>query len=245
MGYLKKSLRRINKILDDKELPENWNKFVEDSSKSENILVRTSKTTLYCTNCQKEYKYLRKSKNTSKCPFCHQELEVKNWNIRKVEYKKNLILLDKVDEEFIIRIFELKSEYKDKKWERSVAEYGRHFCIENVDLLRQNVCRTMGYTYVNHNENVKYSKNKWRIYSSYWKSLSTSGQVYHYNLKKIFKGTDYQYSQIWELAKKVDYFDLDKIMRTSSYYKSFELLVKLKLYNLSFDANKYDLTGNF
>ena len=245
MGYVKKSLQRINKVLDDREIPENWNKFIEECSKSENILIRKKNNYLFCTNCQKEYKYTQKLKSVLKCKFCHEELEVKHWNVRNVKYLKTLVLVDKVDDEYIFRMFELRSIYENGEWDRSVVEFGRHFYKENVDLIRQNVCRVMGGTHVNHNEDMKYSQSKWRTFDSYWRSVSTRGQVYHYNLKDLFKGTEYQYSQIWELAKKVDCIDIDDVMRQASWNKSFELLVKAKLYNLALKADKYEVKGSF
>ena len=245
MGYVKKSIQRINKVLDDREIPENWNNFINECSKSENILIRKKNNHLFCTNCQKEYKYTQKIKSGLKCKFCHEELEVKHWNIRNVRYLKKLILVDKVDDEYIFRMFELRSIYESGKWDRSAVEFGRIFPKENIDVIRQNVCRSMGCTYVNHNEDAKYSQSKWRKFDSYWRSLNAKGQVYHYNLKDLFKGTEYQYSQIWELAKKVDYFDIEDAMRIASRNKSFELLVKAKLYNLALNAGKYEIKGTF
>lgn len=245
MGYVKKSLQRINKVLDDRETPKNWNNFVEECSKSENILIKRKNKHLFCTNCQKEYKYTQKLKSVLKCKFCHEELEVKHWNVRNVKYLKTLVLVDKVDDEYIFRMFELRSIYKDGEWNRSVVEYGRYFHKEKENVIRQNVCRSMGSTYVNHNENAKYSQNKWRTFDSYWRSIRPIGQVYHYNLKDLFKGTEYQYSQIWELAKKVDYFDIEDAMIKASRYKSFELLVKAKLYKLALKADNYEVKGSF
>lgn len=246
MGYIKKSLQLINKKLDEgTELPVKWDEFIKDASKSENILIKSKNKHLYCTNCKKEYKYSHKLKQVLKCPFCHQELEVKNWNIKNLTYKKNLILVERVNEEYILRIFELRSIYSDKDFERTVVEYGRHFINENLDCIRQNVCSAMGSYHVNHNIDMAYSVKKWRSLDSYWKSLSTSGKVYHYNLKEIFKNTPYQYSQVWELAKHMNYVDIGRIIRYEISYKSFELLVKAKLYKLACTAREYFKTGTF
>lgn len=245
MGYIKKSLQRINEILDNKELPKNWEKFVSSASKSENILIKRNNHRLYCTCCKKEFDYLKTIKKEMKCPYCHQCLEVKNWNIKKVEYHKNLILVEKVDDEYIFRIFELLSCYRDGEWDRSVVEYGRHFFNESLDIIRQNVCSVMGSYYVSHCDNAKYNKNKWRTFNSYWKRLSTVGSIYNDNLKELFKNTEYQYSQIWTLTRKMDFIDIETIMNNARRFDSFELLVKAGLYNLSLEASAFDKRGNF
>lgn len=245
MGYIKKSLQEINRILDEeRELPKYWNKFIEESSKSENILIKSAKNHLYCTNCQKEYKYITPPKKTSICPFCHQNLEVKNWNIKKVEYKKNLILVDNVNDNYVLRLFELCSIYQNKEWERSVVEFGRHFLKEDKDVIKENVCTAMGSFYVSHGL-AKYSINKWRAVDSYWRRLSKCGKVYHYNLKELFKGTKYQYSQLWDLAKNMEWLDMAKILRYEINRTCFELLIKAKLYNLACESSKFDKSGSF
>ena len=247
MGYVKKSIQRINRILDNRELPQNWNEFIDDCSKGENILIKRKNKHLYCTNCKNEYKHTSKLKPILKCPKCHEILAIKHWNTKSVTYRKSLILVDKVEDEYIFRLFELKSEYKYEVWERDCVEYARCFLNEKVTVIRQNVCRNMGSLSVNHNINAKYSKLKWRKFDSYWRSISTKGQVYHYNLKDLFKDTEYQYSQIWELAKHKDYIDIENSMINSKYHKSFELLVKAKLYNLASEGDLYsfDKKGSF
>lgn len=242
MGYIRKSLQVINKILDEEtELPKNWDKFIKDECKSENILIKKKNKQLYCTNCQKEYKYIRKPK---KCHFCHQELEVKGANLKRLEYKKHLILVNYINDEWVFRLFELKSIYDSGYWSRSCIEYGRHFMYENTDIIKDNVCTAMGSFYVSHG-NTKYSKFEWRAVDSYWKRLNMNGKVYPYNLKDIYKGTKYQYSQIWELAKHVDWINIKEIMQSVSFYSSFELLVKAKLYNLSKYSQNYNKKGSF
>ena len=238
MGYVKKSIQEINKILDEKELPKKWNEFIENASKSENILIKTANKHLYCTNCQKEYKYINTPKNYAKCPFCHQKFDIKNWNLKRYTYNKNLILVENINGEYVLRVFDLKSDYSNKKWERAVIEFGRYFFKSDTELISQNVCMNMGSFYISHS-NCTYNKNKWRTIDSYWKSLSTTGQVYHYNLKEMFKGTEYQYSQVWELAKHMGYMNMKNIMMTQMKQKSFELLIKAKLYNLACDSNKF------
>lgn len=246
MGYLKKSLQAINKILDEEtEMPKKWEEFVVDCSKSENILIKQRNKQLYCTYCKKEYKYSRKPKSVSKCPFCHQNLEVKNNNLKRLTYHKNLILIDYINNEYVLRVFELRSNYSDKEWERSVVEFGRYYLKNNTEVIRQNVCMNMRSFYINHSQDVKYNKNKWRTIDSYWKSLSTTGKVFHYNLKELFKGTKYQYSQIWELAKNMEWLDVRKIMNNEIHCKSFELLIKAKLYNLACNAREFYKSGSF
>jgi len=247
MGYVKKKIQIINDILDDKELPKNWDDFVKDSYKTENILLKRKGKKIYCTNCEKEFDVIKRIPKLYKCPCCHQMLEVKNWNLKRMCYRKNLILIDKVDEEYIFRIFELCSDYSHNKWDRSVVEYGRYFFYENTEIIKDIVCNNMGCFYISHNE-ISYSKNKWRTLNSYWKSLTTYGTVYTDNLKNIFKDSKFKYSQLWNLVKVKNEVDMYQVLSNAS-RGEFEILVKMKLYNLALALNDYDLhikyAGNF
>ena len=247
MGYVKKRIRLINEILDDKELPDKWDDFVKESYKSENILLKRKGNKLYCTCCDKEFDIVRKINKLEKCPFCHQKLEVKNWNLKRLCYRKTLILVDVVDNEYIFRIFELRSDYLNDKWDRSVVEYGRYFFNERQEIIKDIVCNNMGGFYISHSE-TSYNKNKWRTLNSYWKNLITYGEIYPYNLKKLFSNSEYKYSQLWNLVKTKKEVDIYTVLSNAS-KGEFEILTKMKLYNLALALGGYDLhikyDGNF
>lgn len=50
---------------------------------------------------------------------------------------------------------------------------------------------------------------------------------------------------IWELAKKVEYFDIEDVMRNAKNSNKVEMLVKAQLYNLVLEAGRFHGEGSF
>ena len=77
--------------------------------------------------------------------------------------------------------------------------------------------------------------------------MNESAIFYPYNIKKLLKGTIYQYSMIWDLVKHCPnfYIDLKYLLNSIPNKPSIELLIKLKLYKLALDAEKYNIKGSF
>lgn len=241
--YIKKKIVKQMEIMDSRKekLPRNWDKFLHDVSLQHNILLKYGKE-CYCTQCGLKFKTNKRVDMYEKCPFCKQNLLIRNHNLKKFGYIKDLNLLDKVDDQLIIRVFELSSTYQPriKKFTHSAIEYGRIIVGENVSLLNDRIKFYMASYRVFH---IK-EPGKWRKFTGYY-GLNSRASLYPYNIKYILKGTRYEYSMLWDFVKKVPKCDIENLLTGIAKYPSFELLVKMKLYNLALKAEDFNIKGNF
>ena len=81
------------------------------------------------------------------------------------------------------------------------------------EIYNDNISATISGKYINHKYFMNYN---WRRNGSYYHTLGDVYMLYPYNLKKLFKGTKWQYSQIWEFAKHIDYFNVANFMESYS-----------------------------
>ena len=129
-GLQAKNVVEIRNLVEDMEatfvLPRDWKDYLYEVEKNHNIIVKT-KDSFYCTNCQQTFSCNAKVKNLHKCPCCKKKLEVRTNRLKNLKYKDNIIILDNCNGSLIVRLFELKSEYKADKqeFEHSTVEYAR------------------------------------------------------------------------------------------------------------------------
>lgn len=241
MGYIRKNIRKIIAEIDEHKMPTRWDEFIKRETKHHNLLIKESGK-CYCTHCGLYFKSKKKIGQKEKCPYCKQTLEIRNSTLRFYGYAKDVMLLDKAENKVVIRLFEVASNYDycNRSFTHKAYEYGRIIIGENCRLVNERVKSSMWSTYVVHTQNP----GKWRIHNSYY-GLNSRSNLYPYNLKKVLKGTIYEYSHLWDFIKKVKGCDLENLLTGSAKYPSFELLVKAKLYNLALDAKEYNKTGNF
>lgn len=245
MAYLKKEYRElINRIHKELRVPNGWYSFVKKEQEKQNFIVK-SKEKYTCRNCGEEFKSNKKINDYERCPRCHNTYLIKtsrySWHI----FKKVLILVDKLDDKWVIRLFEIFTRYSELNiYHSAPAEYGLIILDENmkkiVELANNRAIRTMwGDTYINHANDGK----KWRIYDNYCSSFDTYGKVYHRNLKKLFENTEFRYSQLWELAKRNDEIDIEYHLRNN--FQSTERLIKMNLYKLAIWSGDFNKGKNF
>lgn len=239
--YIKKDIRELMKKLDSKSLPRKWNEFIKKESKEHNLLIRNGNE-YYCTYCEKSITGKPRIGAFQKCPYCKQVLVVRSKKLKYEYFIKELTLLDKVNGQLVIRLFELRSTYcyTKKCFVHSTVEYGRIVLNQNYTLLNNRISLFMSSINIKHYNNITH----WRKYSGY-SSFSSRGNLYPYNLKNILKNTIYQYSQLWTFIKKVKGCDLENLLTGVAKYPSFEFLIKMKLYNLALDADSFNEKGNF
>lgn len=241
MGYIRKNIRKIIAEIDEHKMPSRWDEFIKRETEHHNLLIKESGK-CYCTQCGLYFKSKKKIGQKQKCPYCKQTLEIRNSTLRFYGYAKDIMLLDKAENKVVIRLFEVASNYDycNRSFTHKAYEYGRIIIGENCRLVNERVKSSMWSTYVVHTQNP----GKWRIHNSYY-GLNSRSNLYPYNLKKVLKGTIYEYSHLWDFIKKVKGCDLENLLTGSAKYPSFELLVKAKLYNLALDVKEYNKTGNF
>ena len=182
----------------------------------------------------------------TKCPRCKQNYEIRRSNLKRFVFYDRLVLLDKIDDQFVARVFELRSDYNNNTkyfgFDRSTVEYARFIPNEyNTTFVNERVSKCTGSVYIYHYWG---KQTDWRLWTRYY-GPGTNGLVYPYNLKALFKGTEYQYSMLWELVKHIDYAEIENLLNNSRNYPNVELLVKAKLYNLALRAMSFNSKGNF
>lgn len=249
MGYINKKTRNLIDIM-KKEcvLPKDWNEFIYEHEKKHNLILKT-KNIYYCTNCQQTFTYLNagpKVKEKHKCPRCNNEYWIRSGRLRNWHMKDNLVMLDNIDGDLIVRMFEMRTDFNADKqeMEHSVVEYSRLIVDDEYRELRnERVSISMGGPYVLHHIE---DEGEWRTYDGYWYQSYPQGYIYYNNLKKILKGTVYEKSRVWELIKhyKNDYLNMQTLLSEAK-YDSFESLVEMKLYKLALDAREFYCKGSF
>lgn len=243
MSYLKKSYREILEKIDKKsKLPKDWNKFVEKQCKRNNLIIK-GKGICTCTYCNAKFKSNKKVNQYEKCPNCKNEYLIKRSDLSYMNFIPiSLIFLDKIDNEWVIRLFEVQSWYSKSKGKVShtkAVEYGRVLINQRVDLCNNRMYSVMcnGYRI-----NTYVDVRRWRVYNSGYYDLSTDGFVYPNNLKRLMKNTEYQYSQLWKLARK-EPIDIKYYLKYN--FASTEILIKMGLYKLALCPSTFNKKGNF
>jgi len=241
VGYLKKEYRIILEKMDKElKLPKDWSRFVKKEAAKDNLIIKT-KGICTCCNCKNEFKSKKKINEMEKCPKCKGEYLIKRINYKWHIFKpRRVILLDKMEESWIIRLFEIHSWLANGEMRHSGAiEYGRIVLAKNLHFVNNRLyCCSYGNEKVRTFEKIE----KWRLYHEGTYELETEGKTYHNNLKELFKDTEYNYSQLWNLAKKEN-IDITYYLKNN--LPSTELLIKLKLYKLALCPKTFNKQGNF
>lgn len=245
MAYLKKEHRNLLERI-EKELkkPKGWYYFVKKEQEKQNFIIKT-KGKYICKNCNTEFESNKKINEYEKCPKCKNIYLIKQSNYSFHIFENVLVLVDKLDDNWIIRLFEIFTRYeKDEIYHSKPAEYAR-IIINNKkekDLQFANdraVKGMWGQLHINHT----FKGKKWRLYNKYYNSLNVYGKVYYKNLKEIFKDTEFKYSQLWEIAKRNDMIDMEYYLCNN--IQSTELLAKMGLYKLAVHSGDFNKGKSF
>lgn len=247
MGYIKFAHRQILNILDNtSSLPKEWNTFVHKQTLPHNLIIKASKNKCFCTNCKHEFIRKKKINQTTKCPNCKNTYLIKRSNLKYYEFKDDLSFLDIINNTFVIRYFELKTVINAlHKPHSSIVEYAREIISNNYyrDVyINERVSRCQRHIYIYHSN--YYNVTKWRSYERNY-SLIDYSIVFPNNIKKLLKNTEYQYSQLWKLAKYSKYIDLVSLLKNEQNLPQIEFLTKMKLYNLARCASEFKNKGSF
>lgn len=245
MGYINRWLRNlIEDMKNNFTLPDDWQQYLSKVEENHNLIIK-SKNGCYCTNCQQTFNSNRKIGTEMKCPHCKHKFLIKSDKLKRYEYKDNVLIIDKIQDQLIVRIFELRSNYDGNKqeFEYSTVEYARKLVYEDFRELRNNrVAINQGGPYVYHYDR----EGEWRLYDGYWYESIPSGFLYKNNLKKVLQNTEYEHSRLWDFIRKpyTEYYSAKELLRIAK-YQSFETLVELKLYNLARYADAFGTNGSF
>lgn len=249
MGYIKIAHREILRQIDNySSLPKGWDKFVYKQAQYHNLVIKSKKNQCYCTNCKNTFISKNKVNQEVKCPNCHNKYLIKRSNLRHYQFKDYLSILDKVNDTFIVRYFELKT-IIDALHEHhsSVVEFAREIPNNNWYrdvFVNERVSKCQGCIHICHGDSNYFYPVKWREYTRNY-SLIDYSIVFPNNIKKLLKNTIYQYSCIWDIAKHCSYIDLPKLISNKHDIGKTELLTKMKLYNLALRSDEFRSKGSF
>lgn len=249
MGYIKVAHKEILRQMDNySNLPKGWDEFVDKQAKYHNLIIKSKKNQCYCTNCKNTFTSKKQVNQEVKCPNCKNKYLIKRSNLRHYQFKDYLSILDKVNDTFIVRYFELKT-IIDALHEHhsSVVEFAREIPNNNYyrDIfVNERVSRCQCHIHISHGNSGYFYPVKWREYTRNY-SLIDYSIVFPNNIKKLLKNTIYQYSCIWDIAKHCTYIDLPKLISNKHDIGKTELLSKMKLYNLALRADEFRNKGSF
>lgn len=249
MGYIKVTHREILRQIDNySSLPKGWDKFVYKQAQYHNLVIKSKKNQCYCTNCKNTFISKNKVNQEVKCPNCHNKYLIKRSNLRHYQFKDYLSILDKVNDTFIVRYFELKT-IIDALHEHhsSVVEFAREIPNNNWYrdvFVNERVSKCQGCIHICHGDSNYFYPVKWREYTRNY-SLIDYSIVFPNNIKKLLKNTIYQYSCIWDIAKHCSYIDLPKLISNKHDIGKTELLTKMKLYNLALRSDEFRSKDSF
>lgn len=242
--YIKKKYRHILDLADKQFIiPNSFQKFINENKMLQNLVIKSKGNHLRCTCCDHKFVAQTKVNRMIKCPNCKQKLLVKSDRLQSYDFKDNLQLLDKVENYYVLRTFELKTHYNINGKKVYLTEFMRTIIDgkDVYDFVSNQTCNHMGYMYIAHN----YPFTHWRGRNYRWAYRDVYGIVCPYNLKQLLKNTDLKYSQLDKFVSKMGYMDFIKYFKNIAHYPSFELLVKMKLYNLATVADKFNYGSNF
>jgi len=248
MGYIKVKHRAMLQEMDNRNyLPSKWQDFIDQKAIAHNLIIKTKEGCI-CTNCKHSFFSKKKIKEKVNCPNCKQSYLIKRSNLKKYVFADDLLILDKVDNVFMARLFELRSDYNNNSkyygFDRSTVEYARFIpetYSNEATFVNERVSKNTGPIHIYHRWG---SATAWRGFTRYY-GINKSALVYPYNLKSLLKDTENKYSMIWELVKHVDYVSIEDLLKHSRYSQKIEMLTKAKLYNLALESEKFYDIGNF
>ncbi len=226
------------------KLPKHWEEFIKNSTKEHRIIIKDRfQKNLYCTNCNNYFfDKTIKVREYVKCPNCKKKSEVYGMNYNRKSFEQSVILVQKLNKQVIIRVFEIWSYFMEnsKKVNRSCIEYAR--ILPGIGkFLGSNVYMNMfgGMTVYHNNRKLWWSKYKGYRYFTHF-------PTYPYNKKRLLKGTNMEYAPINEFIDKFSYYGYNFLdVLSLAAYGSFELLWNMKLYNLCFYSKDLNKNGSF
>lgn len=235
--YIKKYHQRLLGLCDEKTtLPKTMQRFIMQKEKPHNLVIKSKNNQLWCTCCGHKFVAQAKVNGGIKCPTCKQKLLVKSNRLTHYEFKDYVQFLDKIENTLILRTFEICSCYNQNKMSHHLTEFMRTIIDEDksTDYLTNQTINFLGYLSIKHYEEFTH----WHKSYSQYTGFNVTAMVCPYNIKSVLKGTKLEYSGLEKLISRLDYIYFLNYYHLAQ-YPSFEILIKMKLFNLSLNADKF------
>ncbi len=240
MSYIKKQYRDIFEYLDNSyntNIPQDWDDFIQTiTDKYHHLIIKRANHNCFCTSCKHEFISTIKIYEKQKCPNCKNTFLTRSSRLESYIFRDCAVLLNNINGKLVARLFDIRSSYNGTdSFAFSTAEFGRIFIDDDYNnaFVNERASKNISALYVSHGFEI----GNWRRRNSNYSPLTPFGFIYYNNLKEELAETKYKYSQIWDLAKYYNCFDLKLRLKQSDNYKQMELLIKSKMYNLALDVS--------
>lgn len=237
----KEKLQKFMNNVDITSKPKHWRKFINKNTINHNLILKCGNRA-FCTHCQKYFdKSIKVDRyDKEKCKWCGNEYYIGGQNLRNFIFLKDVAFFTKVDNQIVLRIFEVESkyDYKTRKFKQDLQEFARVITPNMKIVINNTVSFYMWNQKIWHNLKIK----KWHIYTG--NKLLSKMPIYQYNENVLFKGTQFEYAPIKEFKEEYKFYDDIEILKLAR-YPSFELLWKMGLHKLSLKAECFNKKGNF
>jgi hypothetical protein len=187
----------------------------------------------FCTHCKKNLKIpetaatKKKIKHNGKgiCPNCHKKVTYKA--VGKTKNQRdwtNFAIIQRFENGLIVRYFNGSKSYLEhyKRPELQYSEKKREIYSYTGNSLE---CKCYEYTSF-----LSTNILRWCNDTGYYGTPSVC--LYTSNLREILKNTKWQYSCLYDFAKKVDHFYVDDFLSDYIKQPGIEYLIKFRLFNL-------------
>lgn len=233
--YIKKKDRELFHKLDENLiLSKDFKKYINQKELNHRLIIKNKKD-YKCTNCNHTFNSNLKVNDKCICPNCKREYLIKSKSLSNYEFKEWFCILDKYEDLWIVRRFELATWYSNGNYSNDLCEYGRHIYDKHLkqifEIFNQNISCCPHGKFVNHYHN---EKSDWKVNHSYYHSLSEYSVLYPGNIKELLKDTKWKYCELWTFAEHCD-LGIDVMRALHNMNNQFEILVKQGLYNLAAD----------
>ncbi len=242
--YLSKKIERLlNNFDQNTSLPNGFFKYSKKIESNHRLIIK-DKTGYHCNYCNNVFdkaKIIEQySENYARCPHCKKQLVLKTSRIRKYCFKDWFAVLNRYEDYFILRCFEIVTWFNSENYESDICEFSRVIYDSNfkelAEVYNDNVTVTIGGKLIRHIELINYN---WKQNGSYYHRFGDYYMLFTTNLKKELKDTKWQYCQLNNFAKHFDYFHIESFMIRTP--RTMEMLIKNKLYNIAKDLiSEYD-----
>ena len=230
----RKNIEELDNYLNSIGLPKGFKEWVKSY---EYELGLKKGNECHCIYCENYFDTNSKINDYIVCPNCKKRLLLKRYNISYLYEKQYLHVLQKYNDGYVIRQFELLQHlnFETKKIERNFIEIARQLLAKNGAIKESYIISNMykntgGYYYVRYYEkttNFKPVKSSY-YYNAYYDAFY--GVFYPYNLDEVLKPKYYSLTN-FSIKREINICDVIAAVYSNNY--QFEILVKAKLYNLS------------
>jgi DNA-directed RNA polymerase subunit RPC12/RpoP len=186
---------------------------------------------MYCTECKKDYTVKEspntknvKHNSTGTCPHCNKKITYKAIGKSKRVYDQaTFAIMQKYENKIAIRYFYGEIEYLKHYRKPKITYWERIRLIYSIDK-KDLESKEYEYNYFKNTGELRWCDSTGAFKTS-------KAYLYTRNIKTVLKGTRFQYSCLYELAKKCKKIKVDSFLYEYEKNPKIEYLIKAKLYN--------------